>query len=91
MLLFAQKLSDRVITLEILRSAVCSDVSCRVGCEEFVGAELKKAWQKAPEIMNLTIVPYGNAKLTPSGNVTCQHGPEVSSMMEFGINALQVN
>jgi len=28
------------------------------------------------DIMNVTLVPFGNARFSPSGNLTCQHGPE---------------
>ena len=41
--------------------------------------ELAKTWSAngLQAIMNLTVVPFGNAKIDPaSGNTTCQHGAE---------------
>ncbi|KAK6186960.1 hypothetical protein SNE40_006215 [Patella caerulea] len=47
-------------------------------CREFIVDQLFPAYQAVGEIMNLTIVPYGNAQETLHGSLwayTCQHGP----------------
>ena len=46
------------------------------GCRNFISTMLRPAVAKGlGAIMDLTIVPYGNAKAS-SGGVSCQHGPE---------------
>lgn len=52
--------------------------------------DLAKAWaaEGVQAIMNLTIVPYGNAKRTATGKLSCQHGPtecEGNSWEQCGI------
>ena len=50
-------------------------------CRQFMTTELYKAYQSVLDIVNITVVPYGNARETyDSTNQTyqfvCQHGPE---------------
>lgn len=42
-----------------------------------MAGELVKTWKAKglQDIMNLTLVPFGNAKIDANGTVTCQHGP----------------
>ncbi|XP_049799522.1 uncharacterized protein LOC126234819 isoform X2 [Schistocerca nitens] len=45
---------------------------------EFITSKLLPAYLRAPELMNLSLVPYGNAetKVTAEGyEFSCQHGP----------------
>jgi len=41
-----------------------------------VTGALVQAVKEVGDIMNVTMLPFGNAKLSPSGALTCQHGPE---------------
>jgi len=50
-------------------------------CRQFIVAQISKAYQTILDIVNITIVPYGNAKETyqPATQLykfTCQHGPD---------------
>lgn len=49
-------------------------------CRQFMTTELWKAYQTIPDIMNITLVPYGNAHETYNStsrmyDFVCQHGP----------------
>ncbi|XP_050389877.1 gamma-interferon-inducible lysosomal thiol reductase [Patella vulgata] len=47
-------------------------------CKRFFAEQLFPAYQAVGKIMNLTIVPYGNAEETKDGDLwkyNCQHGP----------------
>lgn len=50
-------------------------------CRQFMTTQLWKAYQTIPDIVNITLVPYGNAHETyqPSTQLyqfVCQHGPD---------------
>ncbi|XP_049944232.1 gamma-interferon-inducible lysosomal thiol reductase-like [Schistocerca serialis cubense] len=47
-------------------------------CQSFITGQLAPAYTEAPELMNLTLVPYGNAQTTKTSRgyeFVCQHGP----------------
>lgn len=47
------------------------------GCRDFIMSQFYPTFLKVGEIMNVTLVPYGNAQETRQGNewrFTCQHG-----------------
>ena len=50
-------------------------------CKQFITGQLVRAYVTIPDIINITIVPYGNAHETYDSSTqtyqfTCQHGPE---------------
>ncbi|KAL9974813.1 hypothetical protein ACROYT_G011900 [Oculina patagonica] len=48
------------------------------GCRDFIKSQFYPTFQKVGEIMNVTLVPYGNAIESHNGDewrFTCQHGP----------------
>jgi len=50
-------------------------------CRQFIVAQLSKAYETILDIINITIVPYGNAHETYDSSsqlykFTCQHGPQ---------------
>ena len=50
-------------------------------CRQFFTEQLAKAYQTIPDIINITIVPYGNAHETYDSSsqmyqFTCQHGSD---------------
>ncbi|XP_019730878.1 gamma-interferon-inducible lysosomal thiol reductase [Hippocampus comes] len=54
------------------------------GCRSFITQQLFPTWSMLQDIMNVTLVPYGNAKELVSDNTTftCQHGePECHGNM----------
>ncbi|XP_043231768.1 gamma-interferon-inducible lysosomal thiol reductase-like [Amphibalanus amphitrite] len=48
-------------------------------CQAFVSGSFAEAWHAVPEILNVTLVPWGFATATPDGAggwvFQCQHGP----------------
>jgi len=66
-------------------------------CKEFINDQLTPTWGKIAEIINLTVVPYGNAKEEYDSTnkkwvFTCQHGPDecVGNLIETcAINLLK--
>ncbi|KAL7574239.1 hypothetical protein ACA910_012494 [Epithemia clementina (nom. ined.)] len=59
------------VNVEILTESLCP------GCRQFIQTILARAFdQLAPTVMNLTMIPYGNAEITdaPKHLVACQHG-----------------
>ncbi|XP_037083182.1 gamma-interferon-inducible lysosomal thiol reductase-like [Pollicipes pollicipes] len=53
--------------------ALCPD------CQDFISGGFADAWRAVPEILNVTLVPWGFATATPDGDgwrFTCQHGRE---------------
>lgn len=53
---------------------VCTEALCP-DCEHFVADHLVSVYEElGPEVMNLKLVPYGNAKLLANGTAVCQHG-----------------
>lgn len=50
-------------------------------CQQFITEQLTRAYSTIPDIINITIVPYGNAHETYDSSsqmyqFTCQHGPD---------------
>jgi interferon gamma-inducible protein 30 len=53
---------------------VCTEALCP-GCEHFVGHDLMPVYsQLGSDVIDLQLVPFGNAKLQDDGTVECQHG-----------------
>lgn len=48
------------------------------GCKAMITKQIAPAIVEdgIAEILNLTLIPYGNAKMSESGQVSCQHGPQ---------------
>lgn len=69
-----QKAADApLVRYELYFESLCP------GCRQLLTTELYPAWQKVKSIVNVTLVPYGNAKeLEVAGKwqYTCQHGPQ---------------
>ena len=58
---------------EHVKVKVCTEALCP-GCQEFVLNDLVGTYQKlGPDVMDLELVPFGNAKLS-NKTVACQHG-----------------
>jgi len=49
-------------------------------CQDFITTTFADAWDKVPEIMDVTFVPWGNARAQQlsdgSWDITCQHGED---------------
>ena len=49
-------------------------------CQAFISDGFAEAWRAVPEILNVTLVPWGFATATPDGaggwTFQCQHGPD---------------
>lgn len=65
---------NKNVKLTLLYEAKCG------GCNEFITRDLYPViWQQLGSILNLELIPYGNAKqqlINGSWVFTCQHGPE---------------
>lgn len=64
-----------LVNLTLYYETLCPD------CRAFMTGQLWKAYQEVSSIMNLTVVPYGNAKETWRNETKlwefyCQHGPD---------------
>jgi len=65
--------NDKAVNFTIYYEVLCPD------CKEFISGQVSKAYSLLSEIMNLVLVPYGNAKQTLNQTTqmwefTCQHG-----------------
>ena len=45
------------------------------GCHDFITGQLVPTYQKLDTLVNVELVPYGNA-MEVNGTIECQHGPE---------------
>jgi len=61
------------LQVTIFFESLCPD------CQDFISSGFAGAWRAVPEILNVTLVPWGFAKATPNGaggwTFKCQHGP----------------
>ncbi|XP_076151555.1 gamma-interferon-inducible lysosomal thiol reductase [Alosa pseudoharengus] len=46
------------------------------GCRQFFALQLFPTWVMLHDIMNVQLIPFGNAQESPAGQFTCQHGEE---------------
>jgi C1A family cysteine protease len=46
------------------------------GCHEFITEDLKAAIGSVGDIMDIELLPYGNARTNVDGTISCQHGDE---------------
>jgi len=60
--------SDDKVQVTLYYEALCP------GCHDFILNDLTNAYQSIASIMDVKLIPYGNAKTDASGVVTCQHG-----------------
>ncbi|XP_061406687.1 gamma-interferon-inducible lysosomal thiol reductase-like [Lethenteron reissneri] len=61
------------VSLELYAESLCP------GCRAFTTGQLYGTWLLLGDIMNVTLVPYGNAQEKHDGDqwvFTCQHGPQ---------------
>ena len=66
------------------------------GCRDFIRGQLYPTFQKVGQIMDVTLVPYGNAQESPDGSewrYTCQHGPQecVGNLIETCVISILQN
>ncbi|KAI3924501.1 hypothetical protein MKW98_032702 [Papaver atlanticum] len=62
--------SDEKVSLSLYYETFCP------GCSEFIVHELPKIFKnRLIDIVDLNLVPYGNANLLKNGTIICQHGP----------------
>ncbi|RZC82603.1 hypothetical protein C5167_045390, partial [Papaver somniferum] len=62
--------SDEKVTLSLYQT-LC------LGCSRFIVHQLPKIFEYGLfDIVDLNLVPYGNAKLLKNGTIICQHGPD---------------
>ena len=53
----------------------CTEALCH-GCSGFATGPLADAVKDVGAIMNVTLIPFGNAKYSVLGKLSCQHGPD---------------
>uniref|UniRef100_A0A3Q0RVC2 Gamma-interferon-inducible lysosomal thiol reductase n=1 Tax=Amphilophus citrinellus TaxID=61819 RepID=A0A3Q0RVC2_AMPCI len=64
------------VSVTLYYESLCPD------CREFITQQLFPTWTMLQDIMAVTLVPYGNAKVHPNSPFTCQHGePECRGNM----------
>lgn len=78
------------VNFELYYESLCPD------CREFILQQLFPAYQKVSGIINLTLVPYGNADESKHGGewkYTCQHGKEecIGNMIETCVLHIEKN
>lgn len=66
---------DDKVNFTLYYETLCPD------CRQFMTTELYKAYQSVLDIVNITVVPYGNARETYDSSsqqyvFTCQHGAQ---------------
>lgn len=60
--------SEKGVDITLYYEAFCP------GCHEFIGGDLSNSIEEIGEIMNVELIPYGNARPDSKGVIQCQHG-----------------
>jgi interferon gamma-inducible protein 30 len=70
---------------------VCTEALCP-DCEDFVLKTLVPVFQQlGPEVIDLQLIPFGNAKLEDDGTVVCQHGDGECDANAYELCAIHSN
>ncbi|GMT14901.1 hypothetical protein PFISCL1PPCAC_6198, partial [Pristionchus fissidentatus] len=76
---FKKSTYNQPVLITLLYESLCP------GCQKFITEELYPKVLKnfASEFAKIELVPYGNAKISPEGEITCQHGEEECNINKF--------
>lgn len=66
---FASSSASTTPSLALYYESLCP------GCHDFLTTQLAPTFQKLEGLIDVVLVPYGNARLV-NGTIQCQHGPE---------------
>lgn len=80
-----------VSTSTPVKVLVCEESLCP-GCGEFVETSLVPVYtQLGPEVIDLQLVPFGNAHIQDDGSVLCQHGVGECDANVYELCGIDVN
>ncbi|CAD6192462.1 unnamed protein product [Caenorhabditis auriculariae] len=66
------------VNITVLVEALCPD------CQQFIANQLYPViYKNFRDVVNIQLVPFGNAKIQPDGSIVCQHGEEECEINKF--------
>lgn len=95
LLVVASSLATAVATnhgaSEAVKVLVCTEALCP-DCENFVREQLVPVYsQLGPDVIDLQMIPFGNAHLGSNGTVECQHGQGECDANVYELCAIYMN